>query len=70
MADCTSCGTWNPDDKEVCWRCQTTLPRPVEQKPKRRMLLFGMPVWVWVVVALIVFVPLFGQCMSVGVPNG
>ena len=35
MTDCTSCGTWNPEDKDVCWRCQTVLPRPVEKKPKR-----------------------------------
>ena len=43
MPDCTNCGTWNPEDKDVCWRCQTVLPRPVEKKPKRRMMLLGMP---------------------------
>ena len=70
MPDCTNCGTWNPDDKDVCWRCQTVLPRPVEEKPKRRMMLLGMPVWVWVVVALIFVVPLFGQCAQLGVRGG
>ena len=33
--DCPNCGTWNPEDKDVCWRCQTTMPRPVEKKKAR-----------------------------------
>ncbi len=71
MPDCTDCGTWNPDDKDVCWRCQTVLPRPVEKKPRRRIMFLGMPIWVWLVVALIFFMPLlFGQCGPVGIPTG
>ena len=34
------------------------------------MMLLGMPVWVWVVVALIFVVPLFSQCGQLGVPGG
>ena len=32
MPDCPNCGTWNPDDKLVCWRCQTELPKPQPKK--------------------------------------
>ncbi len=32
--DCPKCGTWNPDDKDVCWRCQTELPKPLPEKKK------------------------------------
>ncbi len=71
MPDCTNCGTWNPDDKDVCWRCQTVLPRPVEKKLRRRVMFLGMPIWVWLVVALIFFMPLlFGQCGPTGIPTG
>ena len=45
MADCTNCGTWNPDDKDVCWRCQTKLPRVEEKKKKGKpAVFFGLPV--------------------------
>jgi predicted nucleic acid-binding Zn ribbon protein len=37
MPNCPSCGTWNPDDKRVCWRCQTELPKPPPQKKKRQL---------------------------------
>ena len=32
MPNCVNCGTWNPEDKNVCWRCQTELPKPVIRK--------------------------------------
>ncbi len=55
--DCPNCHTWNPDDKTVCWRCQTVLPKPVEKKPKRAPTMFlGLPMWTWLVLAaMIVF---------------
>lgn len=63
MADCTNCGTWNPDDKDVCWRCQTKLPLPVEKKKKRPTVIFGLPLWTWIIVVLLFFAPLFSQCV-------
>jgi predicted nucleic acid-binding Zn ribbon protein len=51
--DCPSCGTWNPDDKVVCWRCQTELPKPVEKRKKSAPRFFlGLPAWTWVIMAL------------------
>ncbi|MBI1294778.1 hypothetical protein GC175_07445 [bacterium] len=68
--NCPNCNTWNPDDKDVCWRCQTPLPRPVEKKPRKPMVFFGLPLWAWVVVLVIFFAPLLGQCFFVGPPPG
>ncbi len=61
--DCPNCGTWNPDDKDVCWRCQTPLPRPEEKKKKRRPATFaGLPLWLWMIGLVFIMVSLFGQC--------
>ncbi len=37
--NCPNCNTWNPEDKEVCWRCQHELPKVQEKKKKRQVLL-------------------------------
>ncbi len=60
--DCPNCGTWNPDDKKVCWRCQTPLPKPepkIERKPRT---FFGIPLWMFLLIALFLLVPFFWQC--------
>jgi predicted nucleic acid-binding Zn ribbon protein len=50
--DCPKCGTWNPDDKRVCWRCQAEMPKPVEKKKRKQRFFFGLPIWSWVLLAL------------------
>jgi len=32
--NCPKCGTYNPEDREKCWRCDEPLPKPVEKKKK------------------------------------
>jgi hypothetical protein len=57
--DCTTCGTWNPEDKIRCWRCGAELPKPPEPKKSR------MPssrTWVWVVAVLFFVVTMLIQC--------
>ncbi len=61
MPDCPNCGTWNPDDKIVCWRCQTELPKPVEKKKRKQRRIAGVPVWTWIVIALFFVFWLFAQ---------
>lgn len=58
MAECVNCKTWNPDDKMVCWRCQTPLPRPKSPQPKRRMSYITLS---WLIVALFLIGWLFFQ---------
>lgn len=70
MPDCPNCGTWNPDDKDLCWRCQEPLPKPVEKAKRKPTVIFGLPLWAWVVVLLIFFAPMLGQCLFVGPPTG
>ncbi len=69
MADCTNCGTWNPEDKDFCWRCSTRLPTPVEPKPKRQTFA-GLPIWVWVALAVLFVAMNFGSCMLINPPAG
>lgn len=67
--NCPNCNTWNPDDKDVCWRCQTELPRPVEKKKRRPQTFAGLPVWMWVVFILFFVMTSFGQCFLSGAPG-
>ena len=62
MPDCPNCGTWNPDDKRVCWRCQTPLPKPQPKKPRKPVTLWGLPIWAWVALVLMLIIPLIVQC--------
>jgi predicted nucleic acid-binding Zn ribbon protein len=60
--DCPNCGTWNPDDKDVCWRCQEELPRPKQEKKRKRVTFLGMPLWVWLAIGLFFVATSLGQC--------
>jgi hypothetical protein len=65
--DCKNCGTWNPDDKDVCWRCQEPLPKPSPPKQKRTHFL-GLPTWMWFAFIVFFGVMAFGQCLMVAPP--
>lgn len=60
--DCPKCGTWNPDDKLVCWRCQTPLPKPEAPKKRRPLVLLGLPIYLWLILLLFVMLPFLWQC--------
>lgn len=60
MPNCTQCGTWNPDDKNVCWRCQTALPKPPEKKKSAPRRFAGLPLYLWIALAFF-FVMLFSS---------
>jgi len=62
--DCPKCGTWNPDDKRVCWRCQAELPKPVEKKPKKPVMFMGLPLWSWAVVIFMIISVFAAQCLG------
>ena len=50
MPNCLNCGTWNPEDKNVCWRCQTELPKPVIQKKRGPLRVLGLSIWIWLAI--------------------
>lgn len=66
MPNCPKCNTWNPDDKTYCWRCQAELPKPVVKQPKRVATLGGLPIWMWLVIALFFAALMLGQCYLLG----
>ena len=60
--NCPKCATWNPDDKQICWRCQTELPKPVEKKVKKPSIFLGLPTWAWVMLVVLMVVWIASQC--------
>lgn len=62
--NCPNCGTWNPEDKDVCWRCQTRLPSVPTEKKKKATLYWGLPLWTWaLLIVLFILTPMFSQCI-------
>lgn len=54
--DCPNCGVYNPQDRQVCWRCDQELPRPEEPKKKRAQV--GMSqrrLWIMVGIAVLIW---------------
>jgi hypothetical protein len=63
--DCVKCGQWNADDRNLCWRCDAELPKPVEKKKKKQPVVFlGLPLWSWVLVIAMMIVLFAGQCLG------
>ena len=62
--DCPKCGTWNPDDKQVCWRCQAELPKPVEKKVRKPVMFLGLPGWAWAVLSIMILFWIVMQCAA------
>ncbi|MCR4405413.1 MAG: hypothetical protein NUW24_00595 [Anaerolineae bacterium] len=56
--DCPNCGTWNPDDKIRCWRCNAELPKPEPPQKKKAAL---NAAWLWILIAAIILCTL-AQC--------
>ena len=54
MPNCLNCGTWNPEDKNVCWRCQTELPKPVIKKKRGPVRVLGLSIWIWLAIVFFV----------------
>jgi hypothetical protein len=57
--ECEKCGTWNPDDKIRCWRCNAELPRPPEPKKQSRI---NRQTWMWILVAIFILVTTLFRC--------
>ena len=63
--DCPNCGTWNPDDKRQCWKCDAPLPKPEPPKRKRKPIN-----WVWIAVGFFVLITLVQTCMAMQARQG
>jgi hypothetical protein len=58
--DCPNCGVYNPEEREVCWRCNTELPK--QAPPKRRSSQQSARVWLYVALALFAVVTIMRMC--------
>lgn len=55
--DCPNCGVYNPEDRQVCWRCDQPLPKPEEPKKRRKDPAQAMRrMWIIVGIALILWI--------------
>ncbi|MEZ4767016.1 MAG: DUF2116 family Zn-ribbon domain-containing protein [Caldilineales bacterium] len=64
MPDCPNCGTWNPDDKTVCWRCQTEMPKPQQKKERKQMRILGLPWWMFLAVIFFIVMILANRWLT------
>ena len=55
--DCPNCGVYNPEERDICWRCDQPLPKPEEPKKRksdpqsamRRMwIIIGIVLVIWI----------------------
>ncbi|MHB0877629.1 MAG: hypothetical protein ACYC5O_16450 [Anaerolineae bacterium] len=61
--DCPNCGTYNPENRTQCWKCDELLP--VKKETKRRDQQSGrMSPWTWIVLAVLGAVWVLGMCNS------
>ncbi|MFC2015799.1 DUF2116 family Zn-ribbon domain-containing protein [Chloroflexota bacterium] len=54
--DCPNCGVYNPEDRQVCWRCHEELPKPKEPKKKADSTTAMRRMWIIVAIVLVVWI--------------
>lgn len=62
--NCPNCNTFNPDERDKCWRCDAPLPRPVEKKKRDPRATNQIMMYV-LIAALLVF-SLLQMCQGFG----
>jgi predicted nucleic acid-binding Zn ribbon protein len=58
--DCPNCGTYNPKDREKCWRCDEPLPTPEPRErrdPQKRA-----QTWLYVIIAIFAVITVLQMC--------
>ena len=65
--NCPNCGTYNPDDRTVCWRCDKELPKPKPQKKRNAQQ--NAQKWLYIIVAIFLVLTLMQTC-GVRLPFG
>ena len=51
--DCPNCGVYNPEGRQVCWRCDKELPKPKEPKQRTSQATAMRRMWILVGLALL-----------------
>jgi hypothetical protein len=58
--NCPNCGTYNPEERTVCWRCDKELPKP--QPVKKRNSQQSAQTWLYVVMAVFLVFTVMQAC--------
>jgi predicted nucleic acid-binding Zn ribbon protein len=58
--NCPNCGTFNPEERTTCWRCDKELPKPKPQKKRTQQQ--TARTWFYVVIAIFVLITLLQMC--------
>jgi hypothetical protein len=53
--DCPNCGVYNPDSRDICWRCDKPLPRPKEPKKRIDGAVAMRRLWIIIAVGLALY---------------
>lgn len=56
--DCPNCGVYNPEGRDICWRCDKELPKPKEPKKRRGDPAVAMR-RMWIIIGLALIIWLF-----------
>ena len=56
--DCPNCGVYNPDSRDICWRCDKPLPKPKEPKKPRDSAQAMRRIWIIVILAVAMWIVL------------
>jgi hypothetical protein len=55
--DCPNCGVYNPEERDICWRCDQPLPKPEEKKKKKQDPQAAMRrMWIIIGIVLVVWI--------------
>ena len=55
--DCPNCGVYNPEEREVCWRCDKPLPKPEKPDKRKRDPAAAMRrMWIIIAVVLVLWI--------------
>ena len=65
--DCPNCGTYNPEDRTVCWRCNKELPKTTP--PKKRNPQKTAQLWLYIAIAIFFVITILQTC-GVKLPFG
>jgi len=58
--ECPNCGTYNPEGRDVCWRCDKPLPKLEPKKKKDPQK--SARTWLYVAVAVFIIITILQTC--------
>lgn len=58
--NCPNCGTYNPEGRDICWRCDKPLPKPKAQKKKDPQK--TARTWLYIAIAAFIVITILQTC--------